>query len=224
LRVQAWVSACLGLIRFHRGPRTEADELFARASEWMERTDDRYMQAQTLVWRAQAALAEGELDLALVTLRSAETIVREFGGALAVRVARYLAEVLGRQKRAHEAREISAVARDEAEAEDQLAQADVLIAESFAAFAAGDVASARRGFSQALPILDKRDGLIDLGEARMSFAHFLEAMGDATSAGDQLERARDVFQTVGAEASVTQAEADLARLRDVELGSGAFAT
>lgn len=220
LRAQAWVSACLGLIRFHRGPRPEAEELLVNAADWMERTNDRYMQAQTLTWRAYVGLSRKDVDLALSDLRKAEGIVREIGGQLAVRVGRYLAEAFAWQGRAHEAREIVELARAHAEAEDQESQALLLIAEAFGAHAAGDQSEARRRFTQALPILDKRDALVDLGEARLSFAQLLEAMGEATAAGDQLERAREVFEKVGALETLQQVEENLARLRDIEIGSG----
>jgi tetratricopeptide (TPR) repeat protein len=224
LRAEAWCSACLGLIRFHRGPRSDADKLFAQAVEWLDRLNDAYMQAQTLIWRADAAIARRETEAALAMLRRADTLARPIGGALAVRAARYLAEVLGWQKRTQEARELVQLAREQAEDEDQLAQADVLIAQGFAAFAANDATETRRAFAQAMPILDKRDAPIDLGTARLSSARVLEAIGDIVAAGDQLDRAREAFERVGATATVAEIEADLARLRDAEIGSSSSAS
>ncbi|MEX2393453.1 MAG: hypothetical protein WD826_03125, partial [Actinomycetota bacterium] len=219
LRAESWCSACLGLIRFHRGPREDADGLFAQSIEWLDRLNDVYMQAQTLWWRADAAIARNDLDGALTMLRRADELAKKIGSAPAVRVARYLAEVLGWKKRVQETREVAEFAASQAPPEDTLAQADLLIAQAFAAFAAGDLSETRRGFAQAIPILDKRESPTDLGGARLSFARVLEATGDFTAAGDQLDRAREAFELLGATATVGEIERSLARIRDTEIDS-----
>jgi tetratricopeptide (TPR) repeat protein len=218
LRAHAWCSACLGLIRFHRGPRDEADALFAQAIEWLDRLNDVYMQATALTWRADAAIAANDFDGALTMLRRADQLARKMGGGPAVHVSRFLAEVLAWQKRAPEARDVAAFASSQADPDDTVAQADALLTEGFAAFAVDDEPSARRAFAQALPILDKRDSPTDLGGTRLAYARILESFGDLTAAADQLEWARESFVRVSATATIDQIERDLARLRDAEIG------
>jgi class 3 adenylate cyclase/tetratricopeptide (TPR) repeat protein len=219
LRVQSWLTAMLGLLHHHRGPRAEADALFARAAEWMERTNDPYMRAQTLLWHATAMLAEGDTTRALKALRTAEDIAKEIGGPLLVNVASAMTETLARLGRSAEAREMAALARREAPAEDPLTQASVLLAEGFASASDGDEATARRAFAQAFPILENQGQKVDLGEARLRFATLLASLGDVTTATDQLERAREIFVEIDANATVDAIEQEMARLRDAELGA-----
>jgi tetratricopeptide (TPR) repeat protein len=219
LRIQSWVTGILALIRFHCGPRDDVDDLYTRAADWTERTNDKYMQAQIRQWHAASALDRGDVGRALRLLRDAERTVSLYGGSLAVRVERFLAEALARQGRVAETREVAARAKEHAPEEDALAQADTLVAQAFAAAAAGDESGARSNFAQALPMLDNRGNAVDLGEARLSFARLLESFGDLNSAQDQLDRARDLFEKVGAGATVIEIEGELARLRDLEIGS-----
>jgi tetratricopeptide (TPR) repeat protein len=179
---------------------------------------------QTLHWHATALLAEGELAASLKLLREAEKTAKAFGGPLAVYIASDMAEALGRLGRAGEAREAAMAARDEAPDEDPLAQASVLVADAFAAAASGEIGEARRYFTQALPILEQQGNKVDLGEARLRFARLLQWIADVRSAADQLERAREIFEDVGAAATLEEIEQELARLRDVELGTATGAT
>jgi class 3 adenylate cyclase/tetratricopeptide (TPR) repeat protein len=219
LRSQAWHSAFIGLIRYHCGPRDQAADLFTHASDWMERTNDRYMQVQTFVWRSSLALSTGDIEGSLRLLRAAERIVRDIGGPLFVNVSRHLAEALARQGRSAEVREIAEAARAQTPEEDPLAQADLLVTEAFA-IAAADGDAARRNFTQALPILESQDDKIALGEVRLAYARLLLNLGDETSATDQLERARELYARIGAHATVAEIDGEVARIRDLSLGAG----
>lgn len=219
LRHQAWVTAFLGLLHQHCGPREQADESFALACDWFERTNDRYMLIQTLMWRGALALTRDDVGSAIKILREAQRLVSDFGGALAVNVFRLLTEALARQGRVAEAREVADAARSEAPDEDAFAQAAVWVADAFAAHASGDNADARRHFAQALPILEKQGAQVDLADARLGFARLLEAAGDVVSASDQLESARDLYDRAGAQASVAYVDSWMARLRDAEMSA-----
>src|SRR5207247_10473383 len=70
LRHLSWLTAILGLVRSHRGPRSVAAEDLARACEWLERTDDRFMRLQALVWYANLELAAGDVRRAILYLRT----------------------------------------------------------------------------------------------------------------------------------------------------------
>jgi class 3 adenylate cyclase/tetratricopeptide (TPR) repeat protein len=217
LRISSWLSAYLGRLRYFRGPRDEAATLLAQANEWLERTGDRYIQVATQVWRAQLALSNDDLRRAIVLLRVAEE--RGGGGAVAVDVHRHMAETLFRQGRTTEVAEVAQAARAATPQEDQIAVATAAIAEAFAAAAEGDHGEARRHFAQAIPLLETQGGYDDIGEARLAYARLLETIGDHTGATDQLERAREVFERVGATAAVADADGELARLRDLEVGT-----
>jgi class 3 adenylate cyclase/tetratricopeptide (TPR) repeat protein len=217
LRISSWLSAYLGRLRYFRGPRADAGELLAQAYEWMDRTGDRYMQVAAQLWRAQSALSLDDARRAIVLLRVAEELAAPFGGSLMVDVQRHMAETLFRQGRTSEVAEVVAAARDAAPEEDQLAMASASIAEAFGAAAEGDQDGARRHFAQAMPLLEAHGGYDDIGEARISYARLLEGFGDRTAATDQLDKAREVFDKVGALAAVEQVDGELARLRDLEV-------
>jgi class 3 adenylate cyclase/tetratricopeptide (TPR) repeat protein len=219
LRISSWLAAYLGRLRYFRGPRSEADELFAQAHEWMERTGDKYMQVATQIMRAQSALSANDLRRAIVLLRTAHVLAEPFGGSLLVEVRRHIAETLFRQERTGELAEVAAAASEAASAEDPVALANSSIATAFSAAAAGDQDTARRDFAQALPNLETQGTFEDVGEARLSYARLLETFGDRTAANDQLERAREVYEKVGALAAVEHVDAELARLRDLEVGT-----
>lgn len=214
LRHQSWLTAFLGLIRYHCGPREEADDLYAHASVWMERTNDLYMRVQTLVWRAALALRMDDVKSALRLLREAMPPAREVGGSLVADAARYLAEGLSMQARAAEAREVAAEARARSPEEDPFAQACVLVAEAFAAVAAHDAGTVRERFDGALPILVRRGGKIEIGETHLAYARALKRLGDIQGTTDQLVCARDVFESMSALATVAEIDGELERLRE----------
>ena len=217
LRHQSWLSAFLGHVRHYCGPRDEAEPLFAQAYEWMERTGDRHMQVQTLQWRSQLALDQGDPSAALRYLRTAERLIAGLRGGVVVELARHLAELLLVQGRTAEVAEVVESALSETTAETAMAQAEASLLEAFGAAGRGDHAAARRAFTNAIPLLESKESPIDLGDARLSYARLLESWGDITAASDQLERARESFARVAGAATVAQIDADLARLRDVEV-------
>jgi class 3 adenylate cyclase/predicted ATPase len=219
LRISSWLATYLGRVRYFRGPRSEADDLFAKAHEWMERTGDRYMQVATQLMRAQAALSSNDLRRAIVLLRTAHVLAEPFGGSLLVEVERYIAEALFRQGRTSEVGEVAAVATATASPEDSVAIANASVAAAFRAAAEGDQDAARRSFAQAMPHFETQGTFEDIGEARLTYARLLETFGDLTAATDQLERAREVYEKVGALAAVEYADTELARLRDLEVGT-----
>ena len=68
-----------------------------------------------------------------------------------------------------------------------------------------------------MPQFESQGTFEEVGEARLSYARLLEGFGDRVAATDQLERAREVFDKVGALAAVEVIDADLARLRNLEV-------
>jgi ATP/maltotriose-dependent transcriptional regulator MalT len=184
----------------------------------MERTGDSF-QADMLVWRAQAAIARDEPAVAMRLLRKAQLLVSGTGEYLAVDLGRTLAEVLLMQDRTSEVGEAVSLARTAAEQyQIPSVQASAWIAEAFGAAAEGDEDTARRHFSQAIPLLETQERALDeLGEARLAYARLLERFADRTGAEDQLDKARETFEKVGALASVAYIDRELARLRDIEV-------
>ena len=144
LRISSWLACYLGRLRYFRGPRSEAEGLFAQAYEWMERTGDLYMQVATQIMRAQSAATSGDLRRAIVLLRTAHTLAQPFGGSLLVEVERHIAETLFRQGRTAEVADIATAAMETASPEDSVALANASVAEAFSAAAAGDENAARR--------------------------------------------------------------------------------
>ena len=179
----------------------------------MERTNDRYMQIQTLNWRAALALDRDDVNAALKMLRDSERLTRESGGPFGSIVRRYLADAFSRQGRAADARAAADAARAEAPEEDPQAQATALMAEGFAAAAEGEQDTARQRFSQALPVIDELGNRMEAGESRLMFARLLARWGDTIAAADQLERARESFAQVGATATVAEIDAWVDRLQ-----------
>jgi class 3 adenylate cyclase/tetratricopeptide (TPR) repeat protein len=211
LRHLSWISAILGYVESYRGPRDRARERLAHASEWLERTDDRHMRIQTLIWRADLELlANGDLRKAVLYLRTALPPARENGGMIVARVCRSLVDALTRQNRVGEARDYVALASENTHEDDRYARAYTLIAEAFIAAAEKDDTGVRQRFAIAQSLLEKTP--ITLAEALLSEAHALERLGDATGAVDRLERAAAIFDGAGAIATVDDIRASIGRL------------
>jgi len=216
LRHQAWLTACLGLIRAHRGPRAEAHDLYASALDWMERTNDLYMRIQTLMWQAALELKRDDTKAAVKLLRQAMAPARQMGGQLIAQVGSHLVEALTRQGRVAEAREIAVEVRALAPQEYPLAQAGVLVSEAFAALAASDETSARASFDEALPIFERQGEPIELGDAYLAYARLLVGLGDDDAAIKKFEYAREIFERIGALATVAEIDGEVVRLRSLE--------
>ncbi len=211
LRHLSWITAILGYVRTYRGPRDLADDDLARASDWLERTDDRHMRVQTLVWRADLELlTRGDMRKAVLYLRTALPIAREIGGPTVSRVCRSLVDALLRQKRVSEARDYAALATELAHPDDMYARAYALVAEALLAAAEDDDAVMRQRFAIAQPLLEATP--ITLAEAVLAEARALEQVGDPAGAVDRLERARALFDSIGATATVEDIHAEIARL------------
>jgi class 3 adenylate cyclase/tetratricopeptide (TPR) repeat protein len=213
LRHLAWVTFFVGAVRIHRGPREQAAEDLARATDWLERTADRHTLVDALTWRAHLCLATGDVRAAVRLLRIALATARELqSSAEVVRAARALAEAFHRQDRVADAREMAALARQHAPDEDMEAQAKAAIAEAFAAAAEKDETAARQHFTVALTWLEKFGAPIDTGETLIAQADVLESFGDAAGAKTRLERAREIFESVGGAATVAAIDETIERL------------
>jgi len=201
LRHLSWITAILGYVRSYRGPRDAAADDLARASDWLERTDDRHMRIQTLVWRADLELlANGDLRKAVLFLRTALPLARDIGGQMVARVCRSLVDALVRQGRVGEARDYATLAIEVADENDPYGRAYSLVAEALIAAAERDDGGVRQRFTIAQSLLEATP--ITLAEALLAEARALEVVGDTTGASDRFERARALFDGVGAIATV----------------------
>ncbi len=212
LRHLSWVKAFLGRVRMLRGPRDRAAEDLANAVEWLARTDDKYMWAQTLVWQGDLKMAMGDVRGAVRVLRIALSLARDIAGPLAVRASRSLIDAFARQSRTAEARELLEEAKELQLDEDPYAQADIAMSEAFLACAMSDETLARQGFAVALALLSKVEAKTDLGEAMLHYARALDGLGDAVGASDQLLEARPIFEEAGGDATVASIDETCARL------------
>ena len=198
LRHQAWVTAFLGLLIQSTAARgSEADELFGLACEWIERTNDRYMLVQTLMWRGAPRADAGRHQCcaqAPARSRAARQRLRRCARGERVPSPRRGARTARPRRRGER---VAEAARSEAPDEDAFAQAAVWVAEAFAAHASGDDADARRHFAQALPILEKQGARSTSATHALGFARLLEAAGDIMPQPDQLERAREPLRPRG---------------------------
>src|SRR5712691_5723115 len=106
LRDEAQVTFLLGVVKYHLGELEEAERLGLQALEWLERTGERHFQLQNMRTLALCSLARSDLQLAEQRLREAIPLALEGGGWLVVEFYRCLVEVLIRQGRLSEAREL----------------------------------------------------------------------------------------------------------------------
>jgi hypothetical protein len=208
----SWVTACLGIVRLHRGPRERAAEDLANAVEWLDRTDDQYMRVQALIWQADLELATDNVRSAVRLLRIALSLARDVSSGLVARATRSLCDALARQDRVAEARELVEMADEQPLDEDPWAQADVAMASAFVAATEGDETRARQTAEISLALLSKQGATLDLGEQMLNRARVLERLGDTTGTCDQLTEAREIFETAGGKATVDAIDADLERL------------
>jgi len=197
-RDEARASCLLAYIRYRRGDLGEGERLALKALEWLERTGDTYLQMQTLRLLARYAMRRGDLDLAERRLQEALPIALESGGWLLIETYRYLAEVLVRQGRVDDARELNAFARRALPEDDAYACAAQLVAEGIAAAASDLRDPALEAFREALRLLEEQQLVIDLAEARVAFARALSKFGEAEQAQAQLAHARETFEQIGA--------------------------
>lgn len=217
LRHLSWVTACLGVVRTHRGPRRQAAEDLAHAAEWLDRTGDQYMRIQALIWQGELELADDDPRAAVRVLRIALAQAKGVAVSLVARATRSLVEALARQNRIAEARELLEEGRALEVEEDPYAQADIAMAGSFVAAAEGNDAEARQSSEISLALLIKQNASIDLGEQMLNRARVLERLGDTTGACDQFAQAREIFEAAGGTATVEDIDGKIERLSTQDL-------
>ncbi len=200
----------LGLVRYYRGDREEAERLALQALEWLERTSDTYLQLQNLRELARYALSRADLNVAEERLREAVPLALEYGGWLVIEIYRYLIETLVRQGRIDEARELLEFAERNVPSEDAYAQAALCLAQASVATAVGERGGAVAHFDEALRLLREQRQLTDLGEARIAFARALRSFGEDADAHAELERAREEFAQLDARELVMLIDRELA--------------
>jgi tetratricopeptide (TPR) repeat protein len=214
LRDEARVTFQLGLVKYHIGELAEAERLGIQARDWLERTGETYFQLQNLRTLALCAVARGELDVAEERLRQASAIAAELGGWLAVEIDRCLVDVLLRQGRVGDARELGDAAAQNLPEEDAYARAACLLIEANLTTAESRHTDARDCFGEALRLLEQQRLPLDVAEARLAYGRALRRLEDEEGAVAELERARAQLAALGAPGLVAEAERELAELRE----------
>ena len=209
LRDEARSVTLLGLVRYYRGDLREAERLAEQALGWLEKTSDTYLQIQNLRELARYALVRNDVGAAEERLREAMPLALDVGGWLVIEIYRYLVEALVRQGRVEEARELVDFAGRNLPPEDPYAQAALALAQAAIATAEGERGGAVDRFDEALRLLREQRQLTDLGEARIAFSRALRRFGDSAEARAELERAREEFARMDAQALVAQIDREL---------------
>ncbi|MDQ4030492.1 MAG: hypothetical protein M3168_05565, partial [Actinomycetota bacterium] len=220
-RDEARATALLSYILYYRGDVDHAESFALQALAWLERTGDIYLHLQTLRLLARFALLRDDLALAEQRLHEALPIALEFGGWLVIDVYRFLVELLVRQDRVDEARELCAFAQRDVPEEDAYARASYLITEAILRAAEQDVDAARDRFTEALALLTEQQLLIDLAEAQVAFSRLLRGFGEHGDAVRQLVTARQTFLQVGAPNPLATLERELAETAERQARPGA---
>jgi class 3 adenylate cyclase/tetratricopeptide (TPR) repeat protein len=223
-RDEARATALLAYILYYRGDVADAEALSLQALAWLERTGDTHLQLQTLRLLARFALLRDDLALAEQRLHEALPIALESGGWLVIDIYRYLVELLVRQERVDEARELCAFAERDVPAEDAYARASHLIAEAIVLAAEHELEAARHSFVEALGLLTEHQLLIDLAEAQVVFSRFLRGLGEHDDAVSQLVNARQTFVQVGAPNPLAMLERELGEAAGRRAGPDAAAS
>jgi tetratricopeptide (TPR) repeat protein len=211
-RDEARASCLLAYTWFRRGDLGEGEHLALKALEWLERTGDTYLQMQTLRLLARYAMLRGDLDLAERRLQEALPIALESGGWLLVETYRYLVEVLVRQSRIDDARELCAFARRALPADDAYACAALHVAEGIAAASTRSRDASLDAFREALKLLEEHQLVIDLAEARVAFARALSSFGEDEPARAQIASARETFEQIGAPNLIAEIEREFGEM------------
>ena len=220
-RDEARATALLAYILYYRGDVAHAEGLALQALEWLRRTGDTHLELQTLRLLARFALLRDELALAEERLREALPIALEHGGWLVIDTYRYLVELLVRQERIDEARELSEFARRTSPPRSPTPAPRHLVAEALVLAADRDLEGARRSFTEALGMLTEHQLLIDLAEAQVVFSRVLRGLGEEHDALAQLASARQTFPQVGATNPLAATEREFAERRGAGRRPGA---
>jgi tetratricopeptide (TPR) repeat protein len=214
LRDQARATFQLGLVKYHLGEIEEAELLGLQALEWLDRTGDRFYQLQNMRALALCAVARSEFQLAEERLRDAVPLALEIGGVQIVEIYRCLIDVLIRQSRLSDARELAVFASRNVPKEDVYARAAGLLIEASVRTAEGRREPAEESFVEALRLLEEQRLPLDLGEARLAFGRALRRLGDDARAEVELEQAREPLVRMGARGLVDDIDRELATMRE----------
>src|SRR5579862_845698 len=213
LRDEARLSFLLALVRYHQGDLDDAERIALRAQDWLERTGDSYYQLQNLRTLSLCALARSDLDTAEQRLRRAIPLALEAGSIL-VDIYRILIDVLIRQERLADARELAVFAFRSVPEEDAYARAAGLLIEASIRTVERRRDVAEQSFEEALRLLEEQRLPLDLAEARLAYGRALRGFGDDTSAGQQLARARADLVRMGARGLLDEIDHELAVLSE----------
>ena len=209
VRDDARIGSLLAYVKYYRDP-VEAETLALQALEWLERVRDSYLELQNLRVLAKCALRRGDPRLAEDFLARALPLALEGGGWVLTEVYRYLVEARVEQGRIADARELLDFASRDVPEEDPYARAAILLATGIVAAAAQEPA-ASASFTEAFAILAENTLVMDLAEARMTFARALAGLGEGDAARTELEQAREIFAGMDARAFVTEIDDELRR-------------
>jgi class 3 adenylate cyclase/tetratricopeptide (TPR) repeat protein len=209
-RDDARAAYLLAYVKYYLGQPEEAERLATTASDWLERTGDRYFQIQNLLLLGRFALTHGDVEMAKGWVRQALPPARVLGGWLLVEACRYLVEVLVLQGSVEEAREVATTATEVAPEEDVFAKAESLLATGLLETAAGMKGAPDR-LREALALLGQQSVPIELSEARISCARVLALGGDVEGAGRLLDEVRASVHGTEARMLVTVADEMTAR-------------
>jgi predicted ATPase/class 3 adenylate cyclase len=211
-RVEAETTSWLSVVKYYRGEFAEAERLGLQAAEWLERTSDSYFQVQNLVYLARYALDKDDSKLAEQRLREAIPIALGIEGWVVVESYRFLVDALVREGQLADARELADFAARGISEDDPYARASVLLARGIVSAAEGDSTDTRTAFTEALGFLESLHLPVDTAEARITFATALARLGEVDDARAELERARVLFEEVGASGALVRIERERERL------------
>jgi tetratricopeptide (TPR) repeat protein len=209
-RLEAQGMSMLAAVKYYHGSLEEAERLGTEARARLERTGEASPHAQCLRILAFCALARDDASLAEQLLREALPLAHGIGGSLLLEIHRRLIDILIRQNRIDEARELAPLSEENTAAEDPYGRAAAHLIQASIATAEGSRTAAERHFKEALETLKQHQLLIDLGEARVEYGRALRQLGDERAAQAELADARRVLERLGALHLVDQIDQKLA--------------
>src|SRR5581483_4744994 len=210
LRDEARATWLLALVKHHQGQIEDSEQLGLRALEWFERTGDGFYHLQALRVVALDAAVRGELQLAEERLRAAVPLALEIGGALVVEIYRCLVDVLVRQGRLGDARELAVFAFRSVPEEDPYARAAALLIEATLRTTEGRRDVAEEAYVEALALLEEQRLPLEVAKARLAFGRALRVLGDEARAREQLALGRVDLERMGAQGLLEEIDRELA--------------
>jgi predicted ATPase/class 3 adenylate cyclase len=212
LRDEARSTFLLGLVKYHLGEIEDAEQLGLQTLDWLERTAESFYQLQNLRTLALCAAARGDLHLAEERLRQAIPLALQLGGGMLVEIYRCLVDVLVRQGRGSDARELAEFALRDVPEKDVYAQAAGLLIRASLATSDGRRSDACECFDEALRLLEQQQLPLDLGEAKLAYGKALRGLGDDAAAAAELRAAREHLVSFGARGLVDEIDRELAAI------------